>query len=169
MSDAPKKPGDHPDFFRLPPPAGRSRESSIRLDEAGRFWHDGEHVSHQGMARAFRSWIARHPDDGRPILQNGYDWCYFQLDGVPFEVSTLRTEVNPTRVLLSDGSEEVLLVDTLRVDAGGRLSVSVRGGDFDAQFSAQAQASLGELLEQGPDGDFWLRLPEGRFPIRGAA
>src|SRR5262249_32567480 len=30
------KPGDHPDFFRLPPPPGRSRESRIVLDDLGR-------------------------------------------------------------------------------------------------------------------------------------
>jgi hypothetical protein len=28
-----------------------------------------------------RSWIARHPHDGRLILTNGYDWCYFQAEG----------------------------------------------------------------------------------------
>ena len=67
-------PGDHPDFYRLAPPPGASRESTIVLDGEGRFWHDGEHVDHPALEQALRSWIGRHPDDGRLILTNGYDW-----------------------------------------------------------------------------------------------
>ena len=59
------KPSYHPEFFRLPPPAGASRESSIVLTADGRFYHDGAEVTHPGMAKAFATWIARHPDDGR--------------------------------------------------------------------------------------------------------
>ena len=68
------KPGDHPEFFRFPAPEGRSRESTIRLDAEGRFHHEGNVVEHPKLAEAFHTWIARHPDDGRYILTNGYDW-----------------------------------------------------------------------------------------------
>ena len=73
-------PREQPEFFRLPPPAGRSRESTIRLDAIGRFFHDGEPVENLKMATAFHSWLARHPDDGRPILVNDYDWTYLAFD-----------------------------------------------------------------------------------------
>ena len=75
------KPGDHPEFFRFPPPEGRSRESTIVLTRDGRFLHDGTLVEHPGMQRAFASWLARHPDDGRFILSNGYDWTYLTVEG----------------------------------------------------------------------------------------
>src|SRR3954468_16729478 len=78
------KPGDHPDFFRFAPPPGASRESAIVLDREGRFWHEGERVEHPALERALRGWIARHPDDGRLILTNGYDWCYFRAEGAPY-------------------------------------------------------------------------------------
>ena len=55
-------PVEHPEFFRRPPPPGQSRESSIRLDADGRFWHAGELVRHPGMQAAFATWIRRHPD-----------------------------------------------------------------------------------------------------------
>ena len=75
------KPGDHPDFFRFAPPPGTSRESSIRLDREGRFWHDGARVDHPAIERGLRSWIGRHPDDGRPILtsqhEGGYDFTTY--------------------------------------------------------------------------------------------
>src|SRR5580704_9868593 len=86
------KPGDHPDFFRFPAPEGRSRESSIRLDANGHFWHDGAPVEHLGLADALHGWISRHPDDGRYILTNGYDWTYFSVDDAPYFVRALRGE-----------------------------------------------------------------------------
>ena len=46
------KPGDHPDFYRLAPPPGASRESTIVLDGEGRFWHDGEHVDQYCESRS---------------------------------------------------------------------------------------------------------------------
>lgn len=160
------KPGDHPEFFRLPPPPGRSRESSIRLDGAGKFWHDGELVAHPGMARAFASWIARHPDDGRFILSNGYDWSYFSVDDVPFFVQTLRIEDGAVTALLSDGSEEPLAADTLQVGAQDALYVRVKGGNFDARFTPGAQAALAPLLVESPSGEAILEIAGKQYGIR---
>src|SRR5580700_1822488 len=64
------RPADHPDFFRIAPPEGRSRESTIRLDAEGRFFHEGARVEHPRLEAAMHTWIARHPDDGRFILTN---------------------------------------------------------------------------------------------------
>src|SRR5688572_29087087 len=109
------KPGDHPEFFRLPPPPGQSRESGIVLDAEGRFWHRGERVQHPRMEAAFATWIRRHPDDGRYVLSNGYDWSYFEVQGTPFFVRGVAAEPAGLRLTLSDGSEELLDPTTLRV------------------------------------------------------
>jgi hypothetical protein len=163
------KPADHPDFYRLPPPPGRSRESTIRLDEDGRFWHDGEPVSHSGMAQAFASWIARHPDDGRFILSNGYDWSYFTVDDVPFHVRTIRIEADQVILFLSDGTEEPLAPDTLQTGARDALYVRVKGGAFDARFTPSAQAALGPLLVEGPGGMPAIELAGRVHPVRAHA
>jgi hypothetical protein len=146
------RPADHPEFFRLPPPAGRSRESSIRLDAAGRFFHDSEPVEHPGMARAFASWIDRHPDDGRYILNNGWDWTYFSVEGTPFFVDGIRATERGPLLVLSDGSEEALEPETLRPGAGGALLTSVKHGRFTARFRPAAQLALGPWLDEDPDG-----------------
>src|SRR6187455_615956 len=101
----PAKPGDHPDFFRFPAPPGQSRESSIVLDAQGRFWHDGALVEHPGMARAFAGWIGRHPDNGRFILSNDFDWTYFTVRDVPLFVRSVRAVGGAPSAELSDGSE----------------------------------------------------------------
>jgi len=48
------KPGDHPEFFRLAPPPGASRDSTISLDAEGRFFHDGARVEHAAREVAAR-------------------------------------------------------------------------------------------------------------------
>jgi hypothetical protein len=150
------KPGDHPEFFRFPPPEGRSRESTIRLDAEGRFWHEGRRVDHAGLAAAFHTWITRHPDDGRYILTNGYDWTYFTVDDAPYVVRAVRVEGDRAVLSLSDGTEEEWSPESSRLGEDGAVYVpvkaSARGGPFDAKFSRHAQASLADLLVEGDDG-----------------
>jgi len=159
------KPGDHPEFFKRPPPDGRSRESTIRLDAEGRFWHEGELVAHSGMQQAFATWIGRHPDDGRYILNNGYDWTYFAVDDVPFFVRTLRIATDEVRLLLSDGSEEPLDPTTLAVGDRGAVYVRVKNGAFEARFSPEAQTKLAPLIVEGSSGRLELEVGAARYPI----
>jgi hypothetical protein len=146
------KPGDHPDFFRFPAPEGRSRESTLRLDAEGRFHHEGAVVEHPKLAAALHTWIARHPDDGRFILTNGYDWTYFTVDDVPFFVRSIKTDGDDAILVLSDGSEEPLDPSTVRVGARGDLYLTVKrdraGGPFDAKMTRFAQTQLGPFLEE---------------------
>lgn len=141
------KPGDHPDYYRLAPPPGASRESSIVLDREGRFWHDGARVDHPALEQALRSWIARHPDDGRLILTNGYDWCYFRAEDAAFVVDALRVEADGSVTLrLFDGTEEPLDPDSLAVGDAGAVYARVKGDRFDARFSRHAQTQLADVL-----------------------
>jgi hypothetical protein len=151
------KPGDHPDFFRLPAPEGRSRESTIRLDAEGRFWHEGAPVEHAGLAAALHGWIARHPGDGRYILTNGYDWTYFTVDDAPYVVRLVRVEPGRVVLALSDGTEEAWQPEASRIGESGALYATVKrgaaGGPYEAKFTRHAQSSLGPLLEDGGAGE----------------
>ncbi len=151
------KPGDHPEFFRFPAPEGRSRESTLRLDGEGRFLHDDVPVEHPKLAAALHTWIARHPDDGRFILTNGYDWTYFTVDDVPFFVRSVRVEggdagANDAILVLSDGSEEPLDPSTVRLGPRGDLYLRVKrgaeGGPFDAKMTRFAQTQLAPFLSE---------------------
>ncbi|HTQ03092.1 MAG TPA: hypothetical protein VMI54_04520 [Polyangiaceae bacterium] len=159
------RPGDHPDFFRLSPPPGRSRESTIRLDAHGRFFHDGEPVVHPGMARAFASWIARHPDDGRYILTNGWDWSYFTVEDVPFFVEAVRDDAGRPVLVLSDGTEEALDPVSLHTAGDGALSLGVKQGAFAARFRRTAQLELARWLEEDPDGTPVLAILGARYRL----
>jgi hypothetical protein len=152
---SPVKPGDHPEFFRFPAPPGpdgkpRSRESTIRLDGEGRFWHDGEMVEHAKLGQAMHGWISRHPDDGRYILTNGYDWTYFTVDEAPYFVRAVRLEPERVVLLLSDGAEEAWDPAQTRIGANDALYTRVKAGaergPFDAKFTRFAQAQLEPVL-----------------------
>ncbi len=161
------KPGDHPEFFTRPPPEGRSRESTIREDSEGRFWHDGELVEHRGMAEAFASWIDRHPHDGRYVLNNGYDWTYFEVEDAPLVVRALRSPINPSEVAeveLNDGSWEKLDPDSVHLGSGGVAYCRVRGGRFEARFSRAAQLALEPYLDQDDNG-LVLKMAGHKTPL----
>lgn len=151
-------PIDHPDFFDLPPPPGRSRESQIVLDAGGRFWDHGELVTHRGMMDAFATWIRRHPRDGRYVLCNGYDWTYFRVEDVPFFVRGLGGTPEQPTLLLSDRSEEPLDVSRLSVGTDDALYVPVKGGEFEARFTPAAQLALMPHVVEGPGGEPAFRV-----------
>ena len=147
------KPGEHPEFFRFPAPEGRSRESTIRLDGEGHFFHAEEPVEHPKLRDALHTWIARHPDDGRYILTNGYDWTYFIVDDVPYFVRSIREDAGDAVMVLSDATEESLDPKTVRQNERGELYLAVKkdakGGPFDAKLTRHAQTQLGPFLSEG--------------------
>ena len=142
------KPGDHPDFFRFAPPPGTSRESTLVLDHDGFFWHDGVRVDHEALAEALHRWISKHPDDGRLILTNGYDWCYFRAETTPYIVKAVRVTNYgaDASLMLSDATEEKLDPRNLFTDDEGVVFARVKAGVFEARFSRHAQTSLAPLL-----------------------
>ncbi len=139
------KPGDHPEFFRFPAPEGRSRESTIVLRADGVFLHDGDVVRHPKLAEAMHRWISRHPDDGRYILTNGYDWTYFTVEDAPYTVVAVKDEAGSPVLRLSDGSEEPLDPEGVLVGPDDSLYARVKAssphGPFEARFSRYAQAA----------------------------
>ncbi len=160
------KPADHPEFFRLPPPAGRSRESSIVLAQDGRFFHDGAPVEHPGMKKAFASWLSRHPDDGRDILTNGYDWTYLTVEGPRYFVQSVRGRAGRPEVTLLDGRELSLDAQAVNCDEAGKLWLLLPEGE-QACFTAAAQLELAPWLAERA-GAVGLQIGGQFSPIAGA-
>jgi hypothetical protein len=137
------------------------------FDARGQFWHDGARVEHPGMARAFASWLKRHPDDGRYILDNGYDWTYLSVEDAPYCVVAVKLDCDPPRLELNDGSSEPLAGASLRCGSEEALYVDVKGGAFFARFGASAQLSLADHLVSSGSG-IALRVVGTTYPIAGS-
>jgi hypothetical protein len=159
------KPGDHPDFFRLAPPPGTSRESAIHLDRDGQFWNEGDKVTHPALHAALTRWITRHPDDGRFILSNGYDWTYFSVADAPYLVNSLSVGPEGVVLTLSDETTEPLEPSRLRVGDADALYIAVKGGQFEARFTRHAQNQLAQVLVEDAQGRLALEIAGVRWPL----
>lgn len=152
---------------RLPP--GFSRETTIRRDRRGRWFHDGEPVLHPKVRKAFDRWIDR-ADDGRYILRNDANWAYVEIEGAPIFVLRVQedpAEGAPTGFVLhtSDGQAHALAAATLRQDRDGNLYCQVRDGRLVAQFTVRALVDLADRLHESRDGVVLEDLAGSRHPI----
>jgi hypothetical protein len=135
------------------PPPGFSRETTIVRDAAGRWSQDGVPLEHANLVRAFDAWVDR-ADDGRLCLRNALGWAYVTIEGAPLFVRSLTLAEEGVMLRLSDGREERLVPDTLRIGPDGALHCDARGGQLAARFDRHAQGQLGALLEEDDDGVF---------------
>jgi hypothetical protein len=122
------------------------RQSGIRLDAEGRFWHEGAEVTHHGLRAALWRWLDRNPD-GRYVLRlDERRFVYLDVDDAPFVVRSLRWDGERARLRLSDDSEEELLYRTLRISPSGAVYAKVKGGRLDARFATAAWGALQERI-----------------------
>ena len=137
-----------------------SRESRIRIDREGRFWHEGERVLNPRLERALASWVDVDDPTGRYILRNSLDWCFVTVDDTPLVVRNVHVdEVGGGAELdLSDGSIESLVLSSLRVDPDGVVYCDVRKGRIPARFDRSAAFALLEHAEVTPEGVVTLCL-----------
>jgi hypothetical protein len=131
-----------------------TRESTIRVDAQGTFWHDGQRVTHPGLAEAFARWLDIDDETGRYVVKNAVNWVFVTVEDAPLIVRSVDDELV---LALSDGSREPLDRATLRVDADDVPYCDVRGGRLPARFAPQAAFALFERI--GAEG--LRRVPRG--------
>ena len=144
------------------------RESGLRLDREGRWHHEGEPVTHMGLAKALHGWIDRDLETGRYVLRAGAEWCFVEVEDSPLFVRgvSIEGEGCDRRVWLrlSDGSEEELAYGTLRQAEDNVLYCDARQGSLTARFDRAPYHTLGETVEL--EGDRALLPAAGRrWPI----
>ncbi|MCU0680913.1 MAG: hypothetical protein MUF34_01375 [Polyangiaceae bacterium] len=115
---------------------------------------------HPRLFNALHAWITRHPDDGRYILTNGYDWTYFTVDDVPFFVQSVREAGDGLELELHGGVTHPFSGEGLSVgaDEGLYVPVTLNGGDFEAKFTRYAQAQLAPFLVEESEGRVGVRI-----------
>jgi hypothetical protein len=119
------------------------------------------------MQQAFCTWLRRHPDDGRYVLCNGYDWTYLTVEDAPFQIRRVWLQPQGLWAELSDGSEELLELGGLRSGRGDALYVPVKAGLFEARFTPQAQTALLPLVVEAAEGEPALEVAGVIYPVAG--
>ncbi len=140
----------------------RLRQSGLRLDGNGVFWHEGAPVTHRGLVAAFYRWLDRNPD-GRYVLRlDDRRFVYLDVDDLPLAVRSLRWQGERAIGVLSDGSEQEIDLSTLRL-VGERAEVRVRK-DLPARLANPAWTTLGEHLSER-DGELVLTVGAREFVV----
>lgn len=147
-------------------PLELARESRLRLDRDGRWWHEGTLVQHQRLAAALHRWLDRL-DDGRYVVRlDEARYAYVEVEDAPYLVRTLDLSgEEQVRLTLSDGSEETLAPATLAVGGDDALYCRVKGGRFEARFSRAAHNTLAQQVEEDGESGFALRLGSRLWPV----
>ncbi len=134
--------------------SGFSRETSIRRDDQGRWFHEGQPLEHPSLTRAFDRWIER-AEDGRYCLKNDINWAYITLEGPPFFVRAVH--ISPggqVELALSNDTRQPLRAETLRMGEDGALYCDVGPDDLPARFDRHAASQLEPLIGEDPLGVF---------------
>jgi hypothetical protein len=140
------------------------RQSGIRIDRDGRFWHEGGEIEHPRMLATFRRWLDRLPDQ-RYVLRLDTDrYVYVDVDDAPLVASSLRWDGDRAYLMLPDGVEEELAYPTLRYGEKRGAYAEVREGRLDAHLSPQAWSQLAEHVVDTPAGPV-LEAHGQRYPI----
>ena len=141
----------------------------VRVGADGR-WSVGEfRIVHLPSLRFLKARLV-FEDDGAYLVE-GERRLAVAVEGPAFEVTELRLDAvaGEARVLLDDGSEEVLGPNSLATDGKtGRVECLARGGRARAAFSRAAHQTLLEHVEEA-GGHFYLCVGQRRLPIRAGA
>lgn len=164
--------GQTPTSGEPAPPFTLSRETRIRVDREGRFWHENDLITHEALWQSLAGWIGVDPATGRYKLENSVNWAFVTVEDAPLVVRALRPDL---KVRLTDGQEEDLDLASLRLDDDDVPYCDVRGGTLPARFSRHAAYALLEQATVDDDGDIWIagrkipRVPRGEGARRRTA
>jgi hypothetical protein len=130
-------------------------------------WRVGDfQVIHPPTLRYLKSHLVE--EEGGPYVVDGEQRMPIQVEGPPFEVTTLVLDVaaGTAEAVLDDGSKEPIRETSLGMNEDtGRFECSVRGGRFRARLSRGAhQMLLDNVVEE--EGAFFLRVGSRRIPLR---
>lgn len=130
---------------------GRTRETTIVRDARGRWFFEGQPLTHPNLVKSFDSWVGR-AEDGRYCLSNDINWAYITLEGPPHFVRAVEVTPAGVRLQLSNGKAETLRPASLRQDRDGALYCDVGAEPLTARFDSTAAVGLSDLLKEDERG-----------------
>lgn len=140
------------------------RSIGLRLDRAGKIWHQGAEVTHPRLRQAILRWLDVR-DDGRDIVRlDETRYAYVDVEDAHLRATSARWAGDHVLLTLDDGTEEELAYDSLSVGPGDALYCRVRGGRLRARLTTAAYQALAPKIVETPGG-FALEARGRHWPI----
>jgi len=140
------------------------RTIGLRLDRAGRLWHQDEEVTHPRLRQAILRWLDVR-DDGRDLVRlDDTRYAYVDVEDAHLRATSARWDGDRVILHLDDDSEEELDYATLATGAGGALYARVRGGRLRARLTTAAHQVLTRGIVEDSSG-FVLEAAGKRWSI----
>ncbi len=135
----------------------------IRLDERGRWTHEGLDFENSRIIRLFARSVDR-TEGGTWVLEVGRFTYPITVEDCGFFVQRVDFGTDPPTLYLSDQTKEPLEPDTLDYQGEGKLYCSVKNGDFRARFKWHAYYGLAEQLVER-NGKVFLEWNDTRMSL----
>ena len=128
----------------------------IYIDKEGRWFQDGIPVLHK-WTYLYNNRHLRRDKRGRYYIEEGMGRIYAIVEDTPFVVKMIDKRKDGFYLILNDGTEEKLVLNTLKMNKENIPYTKVKAGEFDARFTRPAYYEFTKYLRQDK-GKFYLEL-----------
>ncbi len=120
----------------------------ISINRDGQWFYNQQEITHQGVLRYFSQHLERN-SQGQHFLVLNRERCLVYVEDTPLLISIISYSHNSQesfKLILNDGSEEMLMVDTLNIDAQDNIYCWVRNKTLEAKFKKNSYIELAKYL-----------------------
>jgi hypothetical protein len=137
----------------------------LRIDRAGRLWHQGEEVAHPRLRQAILRWLDALPDGRNIVRLDDVRYAYVDVEDAPLRATSARWDGDRAILHLDDGSEEELAYGTLVAADDDAAYCLVRDGKLRARITTPAYYTLVEHLVES-NGEYAIAAAGTLHAIR---
>ncbi len=119
----------------------------IRLDERGKWTHEGLHFENPRLIDLFSRSVGR-TEGGTWVLEIHRFTYPITVEDTGFFVDSVDWTDDPPTLRISDGTTEPLDITSIDYQRGGRLYCRIKDGEFRARFKRSAYHSIMEHLHE---------------------
>ena len=136
------------------------------MDKEGRWFSSQGEITHPGVKRYFQSIL--HERDGKYMLDNGREQIPVKAEGFIFFVEAIREREWKGKpwiwLVINDGTEEPLKVESLRLLPDNSFVCSIKNGRFKAKFTLSSYWQLVEHIVE-ENGRFYIKIGDELYPV----
>jgi len=147
----------------------------IRIDKEGTWYYRGAEMYRTDIVQYLYQYLKKDEKQDYYIEMSDYDRCRIDVEDTAFVVTSVEKlnwdegagKGEIIRIRLSDGSEEVLCLDSLSISTENVLYCDVKGNTFKARFSRKSYYQIIKDVEYDEKLEtYYLKMNGHRYFIK---